>query len=246
MILPISRADLHEDVLRDVLYPDLGQTYFWSDDWDPDFYVALARAGLISISHRDPRIGCVLLPELQQGYAVLDWPDLHVSSQVRRLRAPNRFAAEGFELRIVEGCERVLERILDQHGRARTWLTEPYCALLGCLPTGDRSDFALHGVELWSHTHDLLIAGEIGYSIGQTYTSLTGFCTPEDPAWRGAGTLQLVLLAERLRDCGYAFWNLGHPSQAYKQALGSRVVAREPFLTRWLDARDKGPTRQLA
>ena len=55
MILPISPQDLREDSLRDVIYPDVAQSYYWSKDWDPDFYVALARAGFISISHHDPR-----------------------------------------------------------------------------------------------------------------------------------------------------------------------------------------------
>jgi hypothetical protein len=245
MILPISPDDLRDDRLRELVYPNLAQTYYWSSDWDPDFYVALARAGFISISHRDPRLGPVLLPELQAGYAVLDWENLHVTSRVRRLRSSERLAAEGIELRIVEGCERVLERVLDQHGRSRSWLTEPYRALLGRLPTGDCSEFALHGIELWCRERDYLIAGELGYSIGRTYTSLSGFCTPGDPRWRSFGTLQLVLLAERLRECGYAFWNLGHPSQPYKKAVGARVIRRTPFLERWISARDEMPTRRV-
>jgi hypothetical protein len=246
MIFPISPEDLCEDVLEQEIYPDLARTYYWSKDWNPDFYVALARAGFISISHRDPRVGTILLPELQKAYAVLDWPRLHVSTGVRRIRSSARFEAEDIELRIVDDCEAVLERVLDHHGRATSWLTEPYRELLGRLPQGDRRDFVLHGVELRSRSRDCLIAGELGYSIGRTYTSLSGFCSPQDRTWRSFGTLQLVLLAERLRDCGYAFWNLGHPSQPYKKALGARIVRRPRFLARWLVARDESPTRRLA
>jgi Leu/Phe-tRNA-protein transferase len=249
LIHPISPADLQEDSLREALYPNLERTFYWSNDWDPDFYIALARAGFISISYRDPEHnpehGTVLLPELQRRYAVLDWQNLHISSRIRKLTSSGRLEEEGIELRVLGNHERVLNRVLDYHGRGSTWLTEPYCELLGRLPTGDQVDFALHGIELWSRKRDLLVAGEFGYTMGTTYTSLSGFCTRRDPRWRGFGTLQMVLLAERLKERGFAFWNMGHPEQAYKRALGAKLVERKTFLKRWLDARDARPDRPL-
>ena len=240
-IHPISLIDLHEESLREVLYPNLERTFYWSDDWDADFYIALARAGFISISFRDAEHGTLLLPELQRRYAVLDWENLHVSSRI----SSGRLEEEGIELCVLSNHERVLDRVLGYHDRGSTWLTKPYCELLGRLPKGDQIDFALHGVELWSRKRNRLVAGEIGYTMGATYTSLSGFCTRPDPRWRGFGTLQMVLLAERLKERGFAFWNMGHPEQAYKRALGAKLVERKIFLKRWLDARDVQPDRPL-
>jgi Leu/Phe-tRNA-protein transferase len=245
MILPILPADLQEDCLREKFYPNLGRTFYWSDDWDPDFYVALARAGFISISHQNPEHGALLIPELQTRYAVLDWENLHISGQIQKLMRSGWFEEERIELRVVSDHERVLDRVLDYHGRGSTWLTEPYRELLGRLPTGEHGDFSLHGVELWSRKRGLLVAGEFGYTMGRTYTSLSGFCTRSDPEWSGSGTLQMVLLAERLKEHGFAFWNMGHPKQAYKRALGARLAERGNFLKRWLEARDARPDRSL-
>lgn len=245
MIYPIMPADLQEEFLREAFYPNLERTLYWSKDWSPDFYIALARAGFISISHQNPEYGTLLLPELQIRYAILDWENLHISGHIRKLMRSARFAEEGIELRIIRSHERVLARVLDYHGGESTWLTKPYRELLERLPTGEGSNFTLHGVELWSRKQNLLVAGEIGYTLGRTYTSLSGFCTRPDPQWRGFGTLQMVLLAERLRDRGFAFWNMGHPEQIYKRALGARLVERDHFLKRWLGARDALPARSL-
>jgi len=245
MIQPITPALLDETFLRERIYPDLESTYYWSSSWDPDFYIALARAGFISVSFEHPTLGTLLLPEIQNAYAVLDWDELHVSRKLRKLLRSGRLESEGLELRIVARCERVVGRLIAYHEDA-IWLTPPYRALLSRLPTGPRTDFALHGVELWSRRRDELVAGEIGYSIGSTYTSLSGFCTRGNPERRHLGTLQMVWLAHLLRDRGYAFWNMGHPSLSYKGALGARTLSRFRFLERWLHARDERPRRHLA
>ncbi len=246
VIHPISAIDLEEGFLRENIYPNLERTFYWSENWEADFYVALARAGFISISHENPEHGTLLLPELQKRYAVLDWENLRISRRIKRLMRSQRFEDERIELCVTDRYERVLERVLDYHGHSSTWLTEPYRNLLSRLPTGNHVGFALHGVELWSRRQSLLVAGEFGYTLGRTYTSLTGFCTRPEPEWNGFGTLQMVLLAERLRERGFAFWNLGHPKQPYKRALGARMLERPVFLRRWLEARDVPPDRWLA
>lgn len=243
-ICRISLAELEHDVLETHLYPDLRQTFYWSDEWHPNLYVALARAGFIAIAHQHPDAGCILLPELQRSYAVLDWEDLHVSRHVRKILDSERIEREGIELVIGAPRPELVDALAAYHGR-RCWLYEPYRRLLGRLPTGPRDDFAIHGVELRSRTRNELVAGELGYTIGGSYTSLTGFCRRDDPRWRHFGTLQLVLLARRLRDCGFAFWNLGHPHLAYKAALGARVLPRPAFLRRWRDATSQTPEAPL-
>jgi len=234
-IRPIDALDLDPSSLRTRIYPDEAQTYYWSDCWDPEFYVALAEAGFISISMAHPRAGDVLIPELQDRYAVLDWADVHVSRNLRKLLRSGRIESEGIELRVVDDPRRVVARLLDQY-REETWLTERYVDLIERLPTEDVRGFALHGVELWARERNRLVAGELGYSIGRTYTSLSGFHTPDDVDaghWRHFGTLQMWLLAQRLEERGYAFWNLGHPRPRYKTEFGARLVPRAEFLARW-------------
>ena len=244
MIYSISRSQLQEDFLRENIYPALRQTRYWSPSWDPDLYIDLARAGFISITLEHPTHGAVLLAELQSSYAVLDWENLHCSRKLRKLLRSGRLEDEGIELRITDSCMPVLERLLAYHGQTN-WIHSRYRALLRQLERAPSREFALHGVELWCHERQELIAGELGYSLGSIYTSLSGFCLRQDPRWRHFGTLQMFLLAERLRDGHYAFWNLGHPQMAYKVAMGARIVERGEFLERFLSARDGCPTRPL-
>lgn len=234
---------LDEQYLREQVYPDLSQSLYWNESWDPELYIEVARAGFISITHWDPQLGAVLMPELQRAYAVLDWEGLHCSRNLRRLMRSQQLAEEGVELCVVDSVARVLDRLREQHGR--TWIVEPYEALVQELPHGDDAGFSLRGVELWSTKRGEVVAGELGYTIGSTYSSLSGFCSPKDPTLRGFGTLQMYMLASLLRDSGYAFWNLGHTSQKYKRDLGARILPRPVFLERWLAARDAPPSSGL-
>ena len=244
MIEFLPPAALDEEVLRARVYPRLEQAHYWSDSWDPAFYVALARAGFIAISSQHPEFGDVLLPELQRTYAVLDWEDLHRSRKLRRLMASGRLNDDGIELRVSNSVDAVLDRLADYHGE-KSWICEAYQSLVRSLAGDGSTHFAMHGVELWSRRCDELVCGELGYSIGRTYTSLSGFCRPGEPQWRHFGTLQQVLLARALRDAGYAFWNMGHAGLPYKWALGARVVPRQAFLERWLEARDRAAANPL-
>jgi len=75
------------------------------------------------------------------------------------------------------------------------------------------------------------VAGEIGFSIGKVYTSLSGW-TGERTA-EALGTVQLVLLGRWLQQRGYVFWSLGHcysPGMEYKRQLGHRIYPRADFL----------------
>merc|ERR1719399_108040 len=73
-----------------------------------------------------------------------------------------------------------------------------------------------------------MIAGEIGFTIGRVYTSMSGFYDLP-----GSGTVQLVCLGKWLERNNYAFWSLGHcysPQMDYKRQLGHRIYPRADFL----------------
>lgn len=244
MIEYISPQMLDEAALREDFYLRTDVTFYWSDDWDPEFYVALARAGFICIAAQHPQIRTILIAELQQSYAVLDWQNLHCSSKLRKLMASGLLEEEGIELRVVDASDRLLDRLVSYHGEDN-WIHSPYRSIVRYLAERADHRFAMHGVELWSTRRNELVAGELGYSIGATYTSLSGFCTREDRRWHHFGTLQQILLARALQDRGYAFWNMGHVSMPYKIALGARITPRASFLERWCAARDARPTVTL-
>jgi Leu/Phe-tRNA-protein transferase len=243
-IFPISRELLEDEDAMEIIASNLDYSYYWSDDWDPEFYVALARAGFISTSTEHPDVGSVLIPELQRAYAVLDEQDLHISRKVAKIIRSGRLEEEDIRLEVSDDCGQVIDRLLAYHSESN-WLSPAYRELLGQLPTAADSPFRLRGIKLWSRSENRIIAGELGYTIGRTYTSLSGFCDPCEKRWRNFGTLQLVLLAQRLHASGYAFWNLGHPQLTYKGDLGAKPSPRPTFLARWKQAILERPRSEL-
>ena len=99
--------------------------------------------------------------------------------------------------------------------------------------TYDNNDFKIISYELIDKQNNQLIAGEIGYKIYDTYTSLTGFSSKEKK-YNNYGKLQLVLLALQLQKEKFAFWNLGQAYMQYKFDLGAIKYSRDDFLKRWL------------
>ena len=200
--------------------------YYWSNDWSKEFYVELARAGFISITF-DTRDTLVLLPELQYHYAILDFKNLHISKKVKKLMNES-----SYEFCIDSRFNEVLEKFSNQH--KDNWLKEEYVELLKSLHVNndENSDFKIISVELVCKKSNELIAGEVGYIIGKTYTSLSGFSSREKQ-YANYGSLQLVLLAKYLENNDFEFWNLGHPHMEYKHRLGCVTYHRAEFLKRW-------------
>ena len=222
-ILPhLSRHDLVNPVLLQALYQNMQEDYYWSEDFSAEFYTAQARAGLIAVTemHRGREL---LLPDLHRSFAVLDFSDLHTSRKVRRiLRHQNLTLDVGFSL------HRVAEQITHYH--RNSWLTPRYLKTLEAV-NAQHND--LHVISVLLRDTREITAGEIGYILGRTYTSLSGFHTQQHPSH---GTAQLVLLGRWLEQQGFAFWNLGQPYMPYKFSLGAREYSREAFLSRWLPA----------
>jgi len=203
---------------------NLTNNYYWSDDWSEEFYISLAKAGFISTTY-DTKEGLVLLPELQYSYAVLYFKDLHISSKVQKL-----INKQEYIFSVDTKFDEVLEKISSQH--KYNWLKDEYLQLLKDLHKNKTDDnFKLVSYEVSSKENEL-IAGEVGYIIGRTYTSLTGFSSREKK-YNNYGTLQLVLLSKYLEKNNFAFWNLGHPHMEYKKKLGAKVYERGEFMQIW-------------
>jgi Leu/Phe-tRNA-protein transferase len=212
---------ISQDILIDNFKPKC--SYYWSHNFSPGFYINLAKKGFISTSNFYEEYGDILLPEMQEAYAVLHFENLHISKNVKKLL--NR----GFEVIINQDINSFLPLLKKHHGD-ECWFTKSYIVLTFNLLkyTIEEENFRLNTVFL--KKDDKITAGEIGYFIGNTYTSLTGFY---DRDFNNHGTLQLVLLAKELKKRKLKFWNLGHPYMDYKIKLGAKVLQMEKFLDIW-------------
>ena len=179
------------------------------------------------------------LPELQPFYSVVLWPHFEAAKHVRTTIA--KIKKLGYAYRIVneeteEGRERVW-RGVDIYHRAKhgsNWLSKRYFSML-CAADADPSvNFHVHCIQLYrdgaaGDKHPL--AGEIGFSIGRIYTSLSGYTRKRNA--EGTGTNLLVLLGRWLQESNFACWSMGHcysPAMDYKRRLGHRIYPRKDFL----------------
>ncbi|WP_419678098.1 hypothetical protein ACN2EN_01675 [Aliarcobacter lanthieri] len=224
----INKEDLTHENLFESIYPNKTINYYLSDDFSEEFYIQLCFFGFISTSvNIEEQI--YLLPEIQFEYAVLDFHNLHISKKVKKLINKNNF-----KFFINNNIEAVISKIKNYH--KDSWIEENYENLLLNLKNHKKTNFnfELFCVELYD-LEDNLIAGEIGYKINKTYTSLTGFSS-KNKSYKDWGKLQMVLLGLYLKNENFIFWNLGHPYMQYKFDLGAKLYSREEFLNRWLKA----------
>ena len=221
--LPIS-ALLDREFLKQYIYPNMLANYYWSDDFSPKYYIAQAKAGFIAVTE-EYKNQELLIPEIQFNYALLDFKDLHISKKVKRL-----LKKENLKLIVDENLDEVYKGIKSVHN---SWLTQKYLQTLKDTKGVDK-DFKV--VSAYIKKDNIVVAGEIGYIVGKTYTSLSGFSLREK-RYNNYGKAQLVLLAKYLQSNNFAFWNLGHPHMPYKIALGAKVYTRAEFLKRWYGGR---------
>lgn len=130
----------------------------------------------------------------------------------------------------------------------------------------DVTPVRLYSVEIWNAQTGALAGGELGYSVGGIYSSLTGF-SDED----AAGSCQLgefvwlvcffvclfwylfvnynlpVALGKLLTQCGFEYWDLGMDLE-YKRRLGADMVQRADWVNRVKRSRieNKGVTLQIS
>lgn len=224
----ISKKDvLDKNTLINGIYANDKTNYYYSDDYSVEFYILLARAGFINISIEDNGIQ-YLLPEMQFEYAVLDFKNLHISKKVKKLLKKDNLYTFSVNNSFIE----VLDSIENYHDN--NWVSGKYRTLLEKLHQIDMGDaFKVMSIELRCKKTNKLVAGEIGYKVGKTYTSLSGFSS-NDKKYNNWGKLQLVLLSNYLENNNYAFWNLGQAFMQYKIDLGAKVTPRIEFLSMFL------------
>ncbi len=218
-----------ENILFNYIYANEKSNFYISDDLSEDFYINQAFSGFIATSVKlEDKF--YLVPEMQFEYAILDFENLHISKKVKKLLNKNDFT-----FTINTNMHKVIKNIQTHH--KSNWLTNEYYEILEKVKKykDPNINFELLSIELWDKSKTILIAGEIGYKIGSTYTSLTGFCL-KDKKYNNFGKLQMVLLSLYLEKNNYSFWNLGHPYMQYKFDLGAITYKREAFLKRWLPA----------
>lgn len=208
--------------------------YGWTLDFEPNFFCELAYEGFLSTS-LEIRAGPdfmlqVMLPWIAQKRSSLDFVDIHISHQVRK-------RAKRYTMTVDTAYDEVMLGCIHQHGEG--WLYRGLRWLLRRLfkesYSGSRDiQVGVHSFELWD-ADGRLVAGDLGYTVGGVYTSMTGFRLKES---QGAGDVQLVLTAGLLQKMGYLWWDLGMVMR-YKAGLGARVITRDAFVTRLRRDRDK-------
>ena len=217
----------NKDILFNYIYSNKNSNYYISEDFSKEFYIQLAYYGFICTSATLEN-KFYLLAEIQFEYAILDFKNLHISKKVKKLLNENNF-----NFTINKKFEEVIDKLKDYH--KTNWLEDKYKDLLLSLRDfkHENIDFEIMSIEVNDKNTNELISAEIGYKIGSTYTSLTGFSS-KDKKYNNWGKLQLVLLAKYLEKNNFSFWNLGHPYMQYKFDLGAKTYSREEFLKRWL------------
>jgi hypothetical protein len=124
---------------------------------------------------------------------------LHVRKSVRG-------RAKNFRMTINTAFDQVVKGIQAQHG-TNCWLYPPLVeAYSNMLPseTGESQYRAsIVSIELWDIKTNSLAAGELGYIVGSSYTSLTGFYEDKYPS---SGSVQLIALGSWLHLSGFSIW----------------------------------------
>lgn len=208
------------------------QGYSWSLDFCKELFCELAYEGFLSTS-LELDIGesmvQVLLPWNDPTRNALDFQDVHISKKVQKRAKHYTMTVDAAYDDVMLGCIRM-------HGEG--WLYRGLRWLLRKLfkegYQGKKDiQVGVHSFELWDANGDL-VAGDLGYTVGGVYTSMTGFRTQES---KGAGEVQLLLTASLLHKMGYAWWDLGMVMK-YKAGLGATVMKRSAFLERLHQNRD--------
>ncbi|GMI05345.1 hypothetical protein TrVE_jg1171 [Triparma verrucosa] len=203
--------------------------------WDPEFYVRLCHAGFFVITaETGPNRSTQPLPELQPFYGVLHWNEFdaapRVCKVVKRLRSSMSKQSSEYALEHNKNPLKTWEQINEYHleKNSTNWLTRRYFDMMLSASEDPKLNFSLNCIDL--KRNDEIIGGEMGFTVGTVYTSLSGWTG--ERSQEAVGFVQLVLLGTWLKQRNYSFWSLGHcyqPSLDYKRLLGQVIYSRDEF-----------------
>ena len=163
---------------------------------------------------------------------------LHISRSVRKM-------AKRYMLTVNSAYEECVQQIVEYH--KHSWLHPQIRASFAALQEeGSSFRTKVHSFELWNiknldpvpdSVEDLksrakMVAGEIGYALGATYSSLSGFHTENH-----SGSVQLVATGKLLQHMGFTVWDFGM-SMEYKLQLGATLVPRDEWLLLFHQTKD--------
>lgn len=188
-------------------------------DFNPALVAEVCHHGYMPMGEIIANVPALLIKSHRQR-CVLDFQHLHISRKLKRYARDLTFHID----RNFTGC---LHRIAQHH--QYSWLNPPLCDAFISLHHQPIAGVAFHSIEIYAGQE--LVAGEIGYTTGAIYSSLSGFHTKN-----GTGSVQLALLGLVLAESQFAFWDLGMEIP-YKVALGAHVMDRKSFLQQWKTCR---------
>jgi Leu/Phe-tRNA-protein transferase len=229
------------DYLRQFVKPSHGDFCF-SPIFHPVLIGQLMIEGFLPIAGPD-----YLLPKLHEQRCVIDLSNhgsgLHISKSVKK-------KAGRFQLTINKAFDDVVAGCRTQHG-ATCWLYPPLVSAFKIIHEQSKVDTSssfrtnvisddndddetdstprlchlrFYSIEVWNKETGQLAGGELGYSVGSIYTSLTGFSAEDS-----AGSVQLAALGSLLHHQNFILWDLGMEMD-YKKKLGSTLMCRDDFV----------------
>jgi len=248
-----------ENVAKVAVETKWDEDFFWSLEFSPRFYADLFYNGFLPIAYRlEPfptadlreallralpslakhvaRAGskglCILMPKLHKKRCLVkDWKSIHIGKNFRKRSKKYTISFDTELDKVMDGC-------VKQHGE--NWLYPPVRETFRSIHKNPvktvgkaKLPIRIHSVELWDGED--LVAGELGYSLGRVYTSLTGYYVKDS-----TGTIQMLAMAGILKESGFELWDLGM-SLPYKAKLGSKTYPRGDFVETLKSLRDKVP-----
>lgn len=213
------------DELADWMETSYPEEYLASLSFDPGFVDELCWSGFIPMATEDGDGHDYLIPKMHVVRSIMPPGDVLITRTTRR-------QSSRYELRLDTRFTETLKTCIETHGDG--WLRPPLVECwIALFKSRSERKVKFSSMELYSS--DRLVAGEIGFFAGGSYTSLTGFRRES-----GAGSVQLAATARCLETVGVQLWDLGMPLE-YKKSLGAELVQRSVFIERFREAREYTP-----